>query len=188
MEIGVRHLSDKNQSIVLRTEMINWAVSQKHSSLEKEGMVIPHQATSQVKTDFVSAHTWFCYSNYQRYKEIFKSIQNCFVSAAFLGQVWREDYDIWRYSLLCSVLAPNEGISQLPAQVAAALNTVQCNVQYTRGPVWLFRQHCHTTVGCRAVNSLFNFRNPCLNTSESSHPPIMKSTAAYHHLHLITST
>lgn len=55
--MGVRHLSDKNQSIILRMGMINGAVSQKHSSLEKEGMVIPHQAVSLLKTGFVSAHT-----------------------------------------------------------------------------------------------------------------------------------
>lgn len=143
--MGVKHLSDKKQSIILRMGMINWAVSQKHSSLEKEGMVIPHQTVSQLNTDFVSAHTWFCYSNCRRYKEIFKSIQNCFVIELVLGQVWREDYDICRHSVLCSVLIPNEGISQLPAHLAEALNnTVQCNFQYTRGPVWLFRQYCPT--------------------------------------------
>lgn len=75
--MGVKHLSDKNQSIILSMGMINWAVSQKHSSLEKEGVVIPHQAVSPLKTGFVSAHTWFCYSNtkdMKRYLKAFKIV------------------------------------------------------------------------------------------------------------------
>lgn len=93
MEVGVRHLSDKNQSITCRMDTINRAVSQKHSSLEKEGMVIPQQAISQVKTRYVLFQLipnsiTVITKDISRY---LNSIQNHFVIKPFWGQVWRQD-------------------------------------------------------------------------------------------------
>jgi len=93
MEVRVRHLSDKNQSIIRRTDTINQAISQKHSSLEKEGMVIPQQAISQVKTrevlfQIILNSVTVTIKDVSRY---LNRNQNNFVNQPFLGQVWRHD-------------------------------------------------------------------------------------------------
>lgn len=50
MELEVRHLSDKNQSMFHRMDRTNTVIDQKHYSQEEEGMVTAQQTTSQVKT------------------------------------------------------------------------------------------------------------------------------------------
>lgn len=93
MEVRVRHLSDKNQSIVCRMGTINRAVNENHPSLEKEATVIPQQAASQIKTrlplfELVPNSVTVTTKDISRH---LNGIQNPFVHEPLLGRFWRQD-------------------------------------------------------------------------------------------------